>query len=114
MSKKWMYIFVRKDLSSAQIAVQSIHSAFEMGREYDPSLTHPSVVLIKVNNEQELSDVEEYLKFLKINFKKFHEPYYENSLTSICVQPIDNENRSLFKKFKLIQDQDFYGMNNER
>ena len=105
-NKKWLYIFTRKDLSPSQIAVQSIHSAFEMGRHYNNG-DHPSVVLIKVKNERELVKINFFLKENSFNFKSFNEPYYQNSLTSICLEPIEEDKRSIFKKFQLMNDLDF-------
>jgi len=111
MNKKWLYVFTRKDLSASQIAVQSIHSAYEMGRFFKEGERHPSVVLIKLKNEKELLKLENYLKKIDLNFKSFVEPYYNHSLTSISVEPISSEQRHLFKKYQLMKDSDFNNYN---
>lgn len=108
-NKKWLYVFTRKDLTPSQIAVQSIHSSFEMGRHYCPSQEHPSVVLIKLKNEDELIKLENFLINNELKFKSFKEPYYGNKITSISLEPIHEEARQLFKKFKLMRDSDFKG-----
>ena len=107
MDKQYLYIITRKDLSASQVAVQSIHSAFEMGRFFCPDKTHPSVVLIKTENEQELEAVSKYLENANLNYKSFREPYYGNSLTSIALEPIGEDKRPLLKKFKLFRNKDF-------
>lgn len=105
--KKYLYVFTRKDLTASQIAVQSIHSAFEMGREYSSHLKHPSVVLIRMKNEKDLLNAEQYLKGQGLDYRAFIEPFYNHSLTSLSVSPVSNENRHLFKKFQLMKDTDF-------
>lgn len=107
MNKKWLYIITRKDLSPSQIAVQSIHAAFELGRHSSPNETHPSVVLMKVKNELELIGLKDYLNCVGLNFKEFVEPFYNNSITSISVEPITMEQRTIFKRLKLMRDSDF-------
>ena len=105
MNKTYIYVFTRKDLSASQIAVQSIHSAFELGREWEG--IHPSIVLLKVKNSNELNKVGDFLKQHDLIFKSFKEPYYDNTITSITVGPISEENKILFKKFKLLRNHDF-------
>jgi hypothetical protein len=109
-NKKWLYVFTRKDLTPSQIAVQSIHSAFEMGRHFANDEEHPSVVLIKLKNENELKKVKLFLSDRNLCFKEFIEPYYKNTITSICVEPITQDFREVFKKFQLMRDKDFRGV----
>lgn len=107
----YLYIFTRKDLSASQITVQSIHSAFEIGRHSSRMASHPRVVLIRAKNEEELRKQLSYIKSIGFPVKEFIEPYYNNSLTSFSVY-IDNANqRSFFKKFKLMRNEDFMEVN---
>jgi len=107
MSKKYLYIFTRKDLSPSQIAVQSIHSAYEMGRNSCSKEQHPSVVLLEAKNEERLNMCKEYIESLGLTYKEFREPYYGNSLTSIAVEPITDEDRQMFEKFRLLSNKSF-------
>lgn len=107
MTKKYLYVFTRKNLDPSQIAVQSIHSAFEMGRHFCKSEVHPSVVLIKAKDEMELEEYLNYIKSQSLNYKEFREPYYDNSLTSFTLEPITQDKRELLKRFKLFRNKDF-------
>ena len=111
LNKKYLYVITRKDLTPSQIAVQSIHAAFEMGRNFCLKENHPSVVLIKAANEDELYKVKHFLSNSGLNFKTFIEPYYNNSLTSIAVEPVCEDQRTIFKKFKLFRNKDFQEVN---
>lgn len=104
--KKYLYIFTRTDLKPSQIAVQSIHSAFELGKRYIGS--HPSIVLLNMRNSKDLEKLEHFLKEKNIDFESFYEPYYK-SLTSISVLPINEHQREIFKDFNLIKDNNFRG-----
>ena len=106
--KKYLYMFVREDLRPSQITVQSIHSAFELGKNIEKQNTeHPSVVLLKAKDEIELNIMMEKIVSLGLKITSFKEPYYNNSLTSFCVEPINESQRGLFKKYKLLRDHDF-------
>lgn len=106
-NKKYLYIFTRKDLTPSQIAVQSIHAAFEMGRILNREEEHPSVVLLRAKNEEELTLHLGYIKAMGFVTVEFIEPHYHNSLTSFAIEPINEEERSVLKRFKLMQNTDF-------
>ncbi len=99
----YMYIFVRKDLSKEQIAVQSCHAAVEASRHYlDPIVQHPSLVILQVANEEELEAVTLYLSENGIKCKGFYEEFYNNSLTAIATEIISGERRACLRKYQLL------------
>ena len=114
MSKKFLYVFTRKDLTPCQIAVQSIHVAYEVGRHSCLKESHPSVVFLKAKNEEELNDIKDFLGLTSLKFKEFIEPYYNDSLTAIALAPIEDDQRDLLRRFKLFRNEDFISNNGGR
>tara|TARA_Y100000034_G_C6909981_1_gene423993 strand:+ start:9061 stop:9393 length:333 start_codon:yes stop_codon:yes gene_type:complete len=104
--KRYLYVFVRNDLRPSQKIVQSIHATYEVGKTIEDDEDHPSVVLLKAKNEEQLINYREKVKDLGFRIKSFNEPYYDDSLTSFCVEPISEEERKYFKSFKLLNDYD--------
>lgn len=107
MNKKFLYVITRKDLTPCQIAVQSIHAAYEVGRYSCSKEYHPSVVFLKAKNEEELHEIKSFLNIVSLDFKEFIEPYYNNSLTAIALSPIDENQRDSLRQFKLFRNEDF-------
>lgn len=101
--KNFLYIFVRKDLSKAQQVVQSMHAAFESGLKHDQKLDHPSVVLLELKDKDDAKMAYNIFKEMDFNINPFFEPYYNNELTSFAIQNIKEEEKFLFKKFKLLR-----------
>jgi hypothetical protein len=105
MDKKYLYIFTNKNLTASQIAVQSIHSAFELAIT-NKIESHPSVVLLRAKDEEELLKQKELIESFGLKTTIFFEPFY-NQYTSFAVEPISEDLKYLFKKFRLIQNTDF-------
>jgi hypothetical protein len=68
---------------------------------------HPSLVLIGVKSEERLKIELNRIGSFGIKFKAFHEPLFDNQLTSFATEPVDEESRALFKKYNLITDESF-------
>lgn len=104
---KFIYVFVRADLPSTQIVVQSIHSVFELGKrlgaDEEGAQVPPSVVLVRAKDEKELKDQLSYVRSLNFNVEEFIEPYYDHSLTSFAAGLIEEQHKVFFKKFKLLR-----------
>jgi hypothetical protein len=58
-------------------------------------------VLFAVKDEVELEKIADYLDRNDVSHERFFEPNYDMGHTAICTEPIYNEQRKLFKKFKL-------------
>lgn len=93
-------MIVRNDLTNPQKAVQGTHASIEMVKQNTLN-EHPSVIYIVVKNESKLKKVISEICEIGIQFYIFREPDKNNELTSICTVPLDDIQRSYFKKFQL-------------
>ena len=97
-------MFVRRDLSPAQQAVQAAHACIEASRHY---LTledeHPHLVMLTVANEERLHRAVARLQANSIKFQTFIEPDIGHQLTALATAPIRGEARKIFKKFALLK-----------
>lgn len=101
---QYIYIFVRKDLTKMQKAVQAIHAGIETGRQNVHKLDeHPTVVLLGVKDEKALVRVCAKLDKHFLTYCAFTEPDLNNSLTAVATQLIQEEDRHLFKKYDLLK-----------
>ena len=106
--KKYVYIFIRKDLPNSQKVVQSCHAALEVGRRFVSSHdVHPSMVLIGVKGKIQLENVAKKVKTQGFRLMEFFEPLFDGEMTSFATEPISDEERGFFKRFNLIKDSNF-------
>jgi peptidyl-tRNA hydrolase len=96
-------VFIRKDLPIEQIIVQTAHAALESGihlkhdKENEPS----SLIVLQVKNQKELEKAYEKLKDSGIELIKFFEPDWDYGFTSFASEPVTQEHRNKFKKYRL-------------
>lgn len=104
----YLYVFVRLDLpSKAQIAVQAIHAAVELGRKYDGlerAEDHPHLVLIGVKDARRMRKlIREDLEGSDLAWAGWREPDLHNHVTSVAVGPLTSlEDRERFAKWKTL------------
>ena len=96
-------MFVRRDLSAPQIAVQSCHAVVESTKNDPYQGEHPSVIICGIKTEAELKKVVDYLGKVNIKNFQFREPDIGNELTAVSTCLIEEEQRSLFRKFQLLK-----------
>ena len=100
-----LYIVVRNDLLPGQCASQITHCAFQFAKEH-PNITMDwmensnFICLLQVKNEEELAELAKQVFEEKLSYSVFHEPDYDNSLTTIAVEP-GQKTRELMKRLKL-------------
>ena len=100
-----MYVFVREDLTPAQVAVQSCHAVIECANAFalKDLAEHPSVIILGIKNETKLHQIRSYLIENEVQHVHFYEPDIGHELTAIATQPIFGEQRKLFRKFQLVR-----------
>lgn len=98
-----MYVFVRRDLTPSQQAIQACHACIESARNL---LTEtdivPYLVLIGIQDEQRLLCELERIQSLGIQCKSFREPDIGNELTAFATGVVLNNARKHFKKYQLL------------
>lgn len=84
--------------------VQACHACLERGFSL-PDNKKPNttsfLVLFSAKDEDDLKKKADYLDMHNISYEMFNEPDYDTGFTAICTEPIYNEQRKLFSKFKL-------------
>ena len=97
-----MYVFVRRDLTRPQQAVQVAHAAIESTKRWPYIGDHPHLVVLGVKSEQKLKNILD-----KINSQNIlTAPFYEDGgeLTAFATRPIiDAAERDLFRKYQLLK-----------
>ena len=103
--KEYSYIITRQDLPNPQKAVQGTHAAIEYFNNNGFNKSHPSLVYVVVKNEFKLQKLMDKLLENSINFNIFREPSYENSITAICTESLDELDirRDILKRYMLLQ-----------
>lgn len=99
-----MYVFVRKDLSTPQQAVQSSHACIEASRAFLAGADeHPSVIIFGIKSEPKLKDIASRLEEAGVRHRVFVEPDIGDQWTAIATEPIPQEKRHLFAKYTLLR-----------
>ena len=100
-----LYAITRKDLKPGAQACQMIHAVCEFAKvhpkEYDKWFTTSNyIAILEVENESKLYALLEKAKYFDIKYAAFHEPSFDNQLTSIVLDAT-LESRRLVKNLKL-------------
>ena len=96
---KYIYVFVRQDLSLPQQLVQVGHACQESGAAYGCP-EECRLVLIGVADEDALLLINSYLKMENIENVMFYEPDYDMGYTCVCTRPVEGDERKLFARFE--------------
>lgn len=97
-----MYIFVRKDLTPPQQAVQASHAAIESTKRWPYNGDHPHLVVLGVKSEESLQNALDKVQACGI----LTAPFYENNgeLTAFATRPIiKDEERRFLKRYQLLR-----------
>jgi hypothetical protein len=97
-------VFVRKDLSIPQQVVQTSHACIEVSRNYlTPEATHPHLVVLSVENEEQLKQYAEKMKKAGIQYREFIEPDIGNQWTAVASEPLTGDRRKHFSNYRLLR-----------
>lgn len=108
---RYIYHFIRKDISHTQRIIQSIHSGFEMALNLEPfeDRKPSSVVLFEVEGEAEIVEVVREMQMAGLipdrDFHVFFEPDRNDGWTSITTRPMEGEERDWFRGYDLYTDE---------
>jgi hypothetical protein len=102
-----LYVLVRGDLASTQIAVQAIHAAIEAARHFLlPDQPHPHLVLCRVNAERDLLLAADRLERRGIRFQLFREPDRSNEATALATEPLRDDRRAALARYPCLSRSD--------
>ena len=101
--KKYVYVFVRKDLPLSQQIVQSNHASLEAGIKFgSDNIEEPSsLILISVKNKAQLEKALEDLKTKEIKTVSFYEPDWDYGFTAFATEPLTIDKKQLLKMYQL-------------
>lgn len=97
----YMYLFVRKDLSTPQQIVQTAHAVDELNKKHP----HPPgnfMVLCPAASEEDLFKISEWLMHHDIIHEIFYEPDLQ-SYTSIATKPLIGEQRKPLRRYQVMK-----------
>jgi hypothetical protein len=82
---------------------QACHGAYETGKVFNakPTCDPDSLIVIGVKNQKELLKAQERLEALGIKTVAFWEPDWDYGWTSFGTEPLDEEQRTLLKRYQL-------------
>lgn len=110
-NRKYVYTFVRQDISPEYQLVQAAHATYKagwfnnaFGESQDPSKLYFTVV--GVEDRYGLNDVQNHLKERGIGYQVFWEPDMENQPTAITTDPIPIKMRGDLLEYKLLRFKD--------
>lgn len=100
---KYIYTFIREDLSPEQRIVQIGHACFEAGRIFYNERDIPSLILLPAKDESDLKSIAESIDRRGINFYMFYEPDFgPMGNTALCTEPIEDPSKqNFFRKWDL-------------
>ena len=81
--------------------VQAGHACLEAGHRFPQPARPCHMVLFGVAAEEHLMRAVEYIEQQGIRVCTFHESDFPQGYTAACTQPVTDERRRLFRKFRL-------------
>lgn len=106
LQEPYLYVVVRKDLSTPQKAVQACHAVFEAvsAKSFKPPQVHPNIIICEVPDERRLVQFAEKLEKAGVRCALFQEADRGDEYTSLATEIVYGDRRSLFKNLQLMQE----------
>ena len=105
---RYVYAFVRRDLSFPQQVVQVIHAILECSRNslIPSDGEHPYVVVLGVRNEEQLINALRRISGFGIKCKPFFESDLDGQMTAFATEPVSGDSRRHFQKYQCLREID--------
>ena len=113
MNKEYIYVLLRKDLPNSQRVVQCSHAVFEVAQAHKLA-QHPSMVVLGIRDEKNLLKEASRVKDLGLKPFAFTEPLFNNETTAVAFLVSTEEERSVFKKYQLLNDESFLSPHDQK
>lgn len=101
MSDKYIYLFIREDLSKPQQIIQTAHAVDGMNFWAEKEEKISNMVLFSLKNEEDLIKTSNKLMDEGISHELFYEPDI-SAYTAIATQPLVGNERKPMKRFRLM------------
>ena len=101
MTKKCVYVFLRKDLDPVQHVVQAAHVCLDLGRKFLLPDERYRIVIFGIRSEAKLKNVIDELLELGIKHLSYLEPDLM-ALTALATEPLDEIQGQLFSRYRLL------------
>lgn len=105
--KRYVYIFVRQDISPEQQLVQSAHATYKLGcsvsKGHKEIADNTAFVVIGVKNQEALMAASEILSRFSLSYEMFSEEDLNFELTAIATHPLDENTRFPLLAFKTLR-----------
>jgi len=102
--KKTIYVFVRNDLSYSQKVVQTSHAVLEATRTFIRDNNRYKIVVVAAKSEVKLKSIMEEAASYDIKTVAFTEPDMQYQITAIATEPLSDEKRQVFSRYKLLSE----------
>jgi hypothetical protein len=102
MTKKCVYVFLRKDLDPVQRAVQASHVCLDLGRKFPLPDERYRIVIFGIRSQAKLQSVIQELIAANVKHLSYLEPDI-NALTAIATEPLDEIQGQLFSRYRLLE-----------
>ena len=101
---RYLYIFVRKDLTYGQIVVQACHAALEATRKFIKNDERYKIVCFGIRSEVKLEKVIQELQQHQLAHIVFSEPDLAWQKTAVATEPLTDAQKASFSRYKLLQE----------
>ena len=96
------YVFVRKDISNIRKTIQVGHACLKAGSLFQPDGNKTFLIVIETKDEYSLMEEMNELETQGIKCAVFYEPDYNIGYTSFCTEPLNENKKHIFSKYKLL------------
>ncbi len=100
---KAIYVFVRSDLPWPQKVVQSSHAVLESTRAFVTDRNRVKIIVVSARSESKLLAIVQEAADNGIRSVAFQEADMNNQVTAVATEPIDDEQRKVFGRYKLLE-----------
>lgn len=94
---------MRKNLSFPQICVQAVHASIKATKNIPYKDEHPNIIVCGAKDEKELMKAKAWIESNNIKVFAFQEPDINNEYTALATEPIEENNKKIFKRFQLLK-----------
>lgn len=101
MDDRYIYVFVRQDLSLADQLVHSNHAVFHMANLMSPGYGKPSLVVIGVPHEASMRKVIAKLKEFQLSHYEWIDPDFDKGVTAIATIPLSVTQKESLRNYRL-------------